>query len=762
MQQQLHTLENSLEEKLTDLQQQLGNTKSSLTVKDAEFQTLKNSLWKSIEKLQEQLDRLQSNDKIRVSDIEIVQTTLLQISEKNTEYEKRDKKNEMLIKTLQRDINELKQQKSGYNHNEADTYKTQTETERNRAAKIEEDLKQSSVELQEKQKEAIELKKSQHELQLTVRKLEDALRVSENELNSKKTQYSKEIQQYKNLYDAERENTAKMQQLSAELQEKSKEALAAGKRQDELQSIVKKLEDALKQSESQHVDRITEYTKEIQHYKTLYADEKESLTKLSAELQEKTEEAITAKKNQDELQATVKKLEDALMQSESKHGSNITEDNNEIQQYKGLYATEKENNVKLQDTLTQVSARLQEKTEEAFLARKAEAELQSTVNKLQDALKQFKSENDSTEYTKEMQQYKDLYETEKENTVKAQEDLRRISTELQKNTKEILSLKESHQKWLHEKQGIEKQLEDNLKQYDSRIKEMEDNNKHLQVEKESATEQQLALQSKNLLLIQEKEHLESAIRMLQDENNLLKTVNKEQDRQLLEHSKKQNENDMLKVADKEQNRQLLENFETQAHGDQEVAAKALTVSKEQYCTLEERFHETLNEKQSKELATRDLQNASEQSQSEVENQKLKAENLEELQQLNELPSPVDQNYKSNVTSASEESSADHIKGGDDEDTEVFEPKETPLRDPPVKISITAAKEWSSETPINPDTITERKFMVTSAKKNPAESSTKLRTENQSAEVLSKTQFIEHHATVSLYKVYIHAAMFLVF
>ena len=759
MQQQLHTLENSLEEKLTDLQQQLGNTKSSLTVKGAEFQTLKNSLWKSIEKLQEQLDRLQSNDKIRVSDIEIVQTTLLQISEKNTEYEKRDKKNEMLIKTLQRDINELKQQKSGYNHNAADTYKTQIEIERNRVAKVEEDLKQSSIELQEKQKEAIELKKSQHELQLTVRKLEDALRVSENELNSKKTQYIKEIQQYKNLYDAERENTAKMQQLSAELQEKSKEALAAGKRRDELQSTVKKLEDALKQSESQHVDRITENTKEIQHYKTLYADEKESLTKLSAELQEKTEEAITAKKNQDELQATVKKLEDALMQSQSKHGSNVTEDNNEIQQYKGLYATEKENNVKLQDTLTQVSARLQEKTEEAFLATKAEAELQSTVNTLQDALKQFKSENDSTEYTKEMQQYKDLYDTEKENTVKAQEDLRRISTELQKNTKEILSLKESHQKWLHEKQGIEKQLEDNLKQYDSRIKEMEDKNKHLQVEKENATEQQLALQSKNVLLIQEKEHLESAIRMLQDENNLLKVVNKEQDRQLLEHSKKQNENDMLKVADKEQNRQLLENFETQAHGDQEVAAKALTVSKEQYCTLEECFHETLKEKQSKELATRDLQNASEQSQSEVENQKLKAENLEELQQLNELPSPVDQNYKSNVTSASKESSADHIKSEDDEDTKVFKPKETPLRDPPVKISITAAKEWSLETPINPDTVTEHKFMLTSVKKNPAESSTKLPTENQNTEVLSKT---EHHATVSLYKVYIHAAMLLVF
>ena len=254
---------------------------------------------------------------------------------------------------MQKDINELKQQKSGYNHNEVDTYKNQIEAERQRAAVAEEALKQTSFELQEKQKETLKLRQSQHESQSTIQKLKDALRVSENELNSKIAQYDKESQQYKNLYAAERENTVKMQQLSAEIQERSKEAL-------------------------------------------------------------------TAKKSQEELQSTVKKLEDALMQSESKNSSYTTECTKEIEQYKALYATEKENTAKIQEAL---SARLREKTEEALKAKNAQGELQLTVKKLEDALKQSQSENGSTEYTNEMQQYKTLYEIEKENTVKTQEDL---------------------------------------------------------------------------------------------------------------------------------------------------------------------------------------------------------------------------------------------------------------------------------------------------------------------------------------------------
>ena len=368
LQQQLHTLKNSLENKLTDLQEQLGSTKNSLSTKDTEFQTLKNSLLKDIEKLQQQLgstkislsekdtefqtlknsllkdieklqqqlDKLQSNDIKRVNDIEKIQSTLSQMSEKNAQYEKRDKKYEMLIETLQKDINELKQQKSGYNHNEVDTYKNQIEAERQRAAVAEEALKQTSFELQEKQKETLKLRQSQRESQSTIQKLKDALRVSENELNSKIAQYDKEIQQYKNLSAAERESTVKIQQLSAEMQKENSDKI--------------QLQDAL--------------------------------TKLSTELQEKTEEALIAKKAQDKLQATVKKLEDALKQSQS--------------------------------------------------------------------------ENGSTKYTNEMKQYKTLYEIEKENTVKTQEDLTRMTTKLQLKTEEILSLKQSHQKWLHEKQKIEK------------------------------------------------------------------------------------------------------------------------------------------------------------------------------------------------------------------------------------------------------------------------------------------------------------------
>ena len=753
LQQQLHTLKNSLENKLTDLQEQLGSTKNSLSVKDTEIQTLKDSLWKDTEKLQQQLDRLQSNDKKYVDDIEKIQSNLSQMSEKNAEYEKRDKKYEMLIETLQRDINELKQQKSGYNHVEVDTYKNQIEAERQRAAIAEEALKQTSFELQEKQKETLKLRQSQRESQSTIQKLEDALRVSENELNSKITQYDKEMQQYKNLYAAERENTVKIQQLSAEIQERSKEALTAKKCQEELQSTVKKLEDALLQSKSQQGSNITEYTKEIQQYKSLIATEKENnvkiqdaLTKLSTELQEKTEEALTSKKAQNELQSTVKELEDALMQSESKNSSYTTEYAKEIEQYKALYATEKENTAKIQETL---SARLREKTEEALKAKNVQGELQLTVKKLEDALKQSQSENGSTEYTNEMQQYKTLYEIEKENTVNTQEDLTRMTTELQLKTEEILSLKESRQKWLHEKQNSEKQLQDISKQYDLRIKEMENNYKRLQVEKESANVQQLALQNTNSVLMQENKHLECTIKMLEDENSVLKVANKVQDRELLECSEKQNEKDTQKIADEKQDRQLLENFENKAHGDQEVSAMALTV-KEQHYTLKEHFDEVLNEKQSKELAIRDLPNASEQSLSEVEKQKPKAENLEKLQQLSELPSPVDQDHKSNTSSPSEESFTIHGRGIDDQDDEVFQSEKSPLKDPPARISITIANKQSSETPINKYTTTEHKFMITSVQKNLVESSTKLLpTEHQSTDVLTKTQSTENHTTVSL-------------
>ena len=281
---------------------------------------------------------------------------------------------------------------------------------------------------------------------------------------------------------------------------------------------------------------------------------------------------------------------------------------------------------------------------------------------------------------------------------------------------------------------------------------MEDNYKCLQVEKESATVQQLALQNTNSVLMQENEHLECAIKMLKDENSILKVANKIQDTELLERSEKQDEKDTQKLADEKQDRQLLENFENQAHGDQEVSAKALTV-KEQHYTLEEHFDEVVNEKQSKEVVIRDLQNASEQSPSEVEKQKPKAENLEKkLQQLSELPSPADQDHKSNISSYSKESFTIHIRsrGIDDEDDEVFQSEKSPLKDPPARISITVANKQSSETPINKHTTTEHKFMITSVQKNLVESSTKLLpTEHQSTDVFTKTQSTENHNTVSL-------------
>ena len=75
LQQVVHTLENSLQKQITDLQEQLGSTRSSLKVKDTELQTLKISMWKDMEKLQEKVDGLQSNNENQVSDIEKLQST---------------------------------------------------------------------------------------------------------------------------------------------------------------------------------------------------------------------------------------------------------------------------------------------------------------------------------------------------------------------------------------------------------------------------------------------------------------------------------------------------------------------------------------------------------------------------------------------------------------------------------------------------------------------------------------------------------------
>ena len=421
-----------------------------------------------------------------------------QISEKNSEHEKRDKKIEMLIEALQRYINELKQLNSGYYHNEADTYKKQIKTERERADVAEANLKQTSYELKKTQKEASELKKSQNELK-------------------------------------------------------------------SLKSTVQKMEDALTKLQNEHKHKIEQYTKEIQQSKSLYDAEKVNTEQLLAKLQEKSEETLTAKKSQEELQAIVKELKEALKQSESKHGSNETE----IQQYKSWYTDEKENNAKMQETLTEVSARLQEKAKEASIARKSQESLQSTVKELEDALKRSMNENGNTEYNKEKQQYKDLYDTEKKNTVKAQEKLAQISIELQEKNKENSSLQESIQ-------SIEKQLQGITKQYDLHIKEMEDKNKCLQAEKEIANERHSALQNTFTLLIKENQHLESFIINLQDEIGILNGADKEQNIQLLRNS---DDIDMLKNINKEQDRQLLEKSEDQAHSHKEAAAKAHNIAK---------------------------------------------------------------------------------------------------------------------------------------------------------------------------------------
>ena len=66
-------------------------------------------------------------------------------------------------------------------------------------------------------------------MQLTVQKLEDELKKSKTDHNRKISQYIKEIQHYKNIIDAEKEERVKAQQnlaqVSVELKEKPMELM---------------------------------------------------------------------------------------------------------------------------------------------------------------------------------------------------------------------------------------------------------------------------------------------------------------------------------------------------------------------------------------------------------------------------------------------------------------------------------------------------------------------------------------------------------
>ena len=530
--------------------------------------------------------------------------------EKNTECNE----DKMVITKLQEEIiqmqkEQLKQHKSEYKQNEADheTFKIQIEAEKQKAAEAQEALAQASAEVEEKAKEILALEESQYELQSMVQNLKKA----KSSYDSKITEHTKEILEYKNLYDAEKQNTAKTQealtQVSAELQEKSQETLALKKEQHEMQSTIQKLENALRYSKSEHDSKINECTKDIEKYRKLYGNEKdntikaqETLTQVSDNLQEKAKETSSLRENQDKLELMVQRLKEASEQSKIDYDSKLTEYTEEILKYKNLYDTEKQNKVKTQEHLTQISAELQGRTQEALALQKEQRKLKSTIEKLENTLRDFKSEQDSeltkelqkykklyevqcdtlsqisaelheksqetliskkkqqstiqelenslrdlkhehdskiTEYSKEIKEYKNLNDNKNEDIIKAQEAMMQVSTELQEKEKEYLALKQSHNKLLCEKQNLEKQLQDLSNQYELYIKEQED----LQVDKENATKKLLEVFSENT-------DLKELQLVLKNQNTSLL-----QEKEDLECAIKclQDENDTLKVTNEE-------------------------------------------------------------------------------------------------------------------------------------------------------------------------------------------------------------------
>ena len=238
-----------------------------------------------------------------------------------------------------------------------------------------------------------ELTKISDEHEVAIRNLERSMIKMQSELEQLKSGHTKnETETYKIQIDTKAtEAQQALTQALAEVQEKDKEI-------EKLQAAVQKLEDELKKSKSI----------EIQKYKNF---EKDNTIKAQA-LAEKDSKIVALK---EELQVTVQKLEE-LKQSKSEHDI-------EIQKYKNLIDVEKDNTVKIQDTLAQALA---EKEETLALKEK----LQVAVQKLEDELKQSKSEHDT-----EIQKYKDLSDVEKDNTVKTH-----LHTQVHKNqAPEIIS-----------------------------------------------------------------------------------------------------------------------------------------------------------------------------------------------------------------------------------------------------------------------------------------------------------------------------------
>ena len=205
----------------------------------------------------------------------------------------------------------------------------------------------------------------------------------------------------------------------------------------------------------------------------------------------------------------------------------VTKMQSEIEQSKSVYNY---NDVKT----SSISVPIEAEQEENGKANETLTEISAEKNKSKDDSK-------TTVYRKETQSY-----TEKEDMTNAHKTLFQ---------EKILA---SHQILLQEKSNTEKQLRDGLEQSqvdnELHIKELKDNNTSLQTKLENANE--LLLQAnknimefehKNTLLLDKQNNLETIIKELQDENNMLKAANKKYDTQLWEHKKKLEQKDTAQL-----------------------------------------------------------------------------------------------------------------------------------------------------------------------------------------------------------------------
>ena len=429
--------------------------------------------------------------------------------------------------------------------------------------KLKKVLAHVSAELQNKTKE------NQYGLQLSI---QDTLKQYECEHAEKIEEQNEQIQYYESLSEDKAESTVKVQgtlaQLSAKLQEKTEESLKLMENQNELQSTIQKLEEALRQSKSEHDNKIAEYTKQIEQYKNLSDAEKETaikmqdnLAQVSTKLQEKTKETIALKESQDELQSTIQKLKEALKQSKIEHDEKINECTKEIQYYKDLSNTKKEITNREQDTSTQVSAELEEKTKENLALKERQRELQSNVQKLENALKKSKSDHNRkiSQHTTESKHYENLISAEKEEKIKAQQTLAQLLLELKEKENETSDLMKSKYELQSNVQKLQNALKQYTNEYDNKPKSKEYTR---QIECDAETEgavkvkdnltqalAELQEKAKETVALKESQHvLQSTIQKLKDTLELSKS---EYDKKIEEHIEQINHYQNLVDAEKE-------------------------------------------------------------------------------------------------------------------------------------------------------------------------------------------------------------------